>query len=150
MTPVAGRADERRRYERRAVVASAAVLTDTKYVGTYLVENLSAGGALLVGDARLEVGERVQVLLHLPGKEPVHLVAKIVRQQVNGAAEHRFAVAFHELSSAIGNQHQQVVLATLNRPPDTTPSEVLVGDNSREVCATPGAKSVSSDTASQG
>lgn len=125
---------ERRWHPRSAVVATAVVLTAKKYAGQYLVENLSAGGALLVGDARLEPGERLKMLLHLPGQKPISLSAEVIRRQVNDAQECLFAVAFRHLSPGIEDTIQQVVLAMLERLHDASHLEVLVIDDSREVC----------------
>ncbi|MBI5479920.1 MAG: PilZ domain-containing protein [Deltaproteobacteria bacterium] len=133
MTEATARQDERRRHPRSEVVATAVVLATNKYAGHYLVENLSAGGALLVGDAELEPGERLKMLLQLPGRKPISLSAEVVRRQVNDAQECLFAVAFRHLSAGIEDTIQQVVLATLERLHDASQPEVLVVDDSREV-----------------
>lgn len=126
--------DERRRHPRSEVVGTALVLAANKYSGLYLVENLSAGGALLVGEARLQPGERLKVVLQLPGRKPISVSAEVLRRQVNDAQECLFAVAFQHLSPDIEDTIQQVVLATLERLHDASHPEVLVIDDSRQVC----------------
>jgi CheY-like chemotaxis protein len=71
---------------RAGVMGSAIVLAAGRYVGTYLLENLSASGALLVGDTTLWLGNRVRLLLQLH-QEPRSFVveARIVRHSKRGA-----------------------------------------------------------------
>jgi CheY-like chemotaxis protein len=121
-----------RRHPRSEVVATAVVLTARSYTGHYLVENLSSGGALLVGDPGLEPGERVELLLQLPGREPMGLSAEIVRRQVNERHQHQFAVAFRRVAADTEDAIQQVVLEALERL--SAKGDVLVVDDSSEVC----------------
>lgn len=123
---------ERRQHPRSEVAATAVVLTANGYSGQYLVENLSAGGALLVGDARLQPGERLKVLLHLPG-QPMRISAEVLRRQGYGAEECLFPVAFRDLSPEVEDTLQEVVLATLEGLREASRQEVLVIDDSREV-----------------
>jgi hypothetical protein len=106
----------RRRRSHSEVLASAVVLAATDhYAGAYLVEELSTGGALLVGDPRLGPGEHVKMLLQLPGRKPVAVAAEVLRRQVRGTHDHLFAVAFRDLSPATEDMIERVVLASSGR-----------------------------------
>jgi len=59
---------DRRRFLRARVDSSAFVLVARRYVGAYVVRDLSAGGAHLVGDNNLTIGQVVQILLRV-GKQ---------------------------------------------------------------------------------
>jgi CheY-like chemotaxis protein len=122
----------RRGHPRVEVMATAVVLTARRYAGHYLVENLSAGGALLIGEPGLEPGERVEVLLQLPGREPMALSAEILRRQVNGCGQHLSAVAFRDLAPGAEDAIQETILEALER--SNAPGDVLVIDDSAEVC----------------
>lgn len=127
--------DERRRHPRSEIVATATILSTKGNASSYLVENLSAGGALLVGgDDHLEPGARVRMLLHLPERKPLSLSAVVIRRQAHGAKGHGLAVNFQHLSPEIQDVIQEVVLTTLERLHDATQPEVLVIDDSLEVC----------------
>ncbi len=87
-------ARDRRRFRRFRVPSSAVVMTGQRYVGTYVTRNLSAGGALLVGDSNLAVGQHVRLLLHVVGKFSQTLEADVVRREQLPSGEQSFAVAF--------------------------------------------------------
>jgi CheY-like chemotaxis protein len=120
---------ERRRHPRSEVVASATVLAASGYAGSFLVENLSAGGALLTGDPRVELGERVTMLLHLPSRQPIRLTAEIIRREVRESQERAYAVAFRQISPADEDAIQDLVLHTLERLHDESKPIVLVVDD---------------------
>ena len=72
----------RRQHPRAEVAATALVIGRAYCAGPYLVENLSAGGALIMGEPRLSVGERVSLVLHLSGREkPFRLSAEVIRTE---------------------------------------------------------------------
>jgi hypothetical protein len=85
---------ERRLSPRFSVPSSAVVLSGSRYVGAYIVSNISAGGALLVGDNSLQVGESVQLLLQVAGQISQSLAAKVVRRAKLPTGEQCFAVQF--------------------------------------------------------
>ena len=115
-------------------MGTAVVLAANRYSGLYLVENLSAGGALLVGDA-LSPGERIRLLLHLPGLKPMSISAEVLRRQDSDAGQCLVAVAFRDLSPKFEDTIQDVVLATLSigSLPPISGTEVLVVDDSHGV-----------------
>jgi hypothetical protein len=83
-----------RRYRTRAhVIGTAIVLADERYVGTFLIENVSASGALLAGDSLLSVGDQVRVLLQIRGCSRVAIRAKISRRSERDGQQ-LFALSF--------------------------------------------------------
>ena len=125
--------DERRRHPRGEVLTTAIVLASNGWSGVYLVKNLSAGGALLLGDARWTGGEQVTVLLHLPGRTPLSLRAEVLRRRLSDARESLFAIAFKQVPSELEDILQKVVRAALESHREAPPHEVLVIDDSSEV-----------------
>ncbi|MFH0899764.1 MAG: PilZ domain-containing protein [Pseudomonadota bacterium] len=126
---------ERRKHPRCEVVASAIVLTRCRFAGTFVVQDLSAGGALLIGDPRLEQGERIRLLLQLPGMKGIGLSAEVVRTEDRGR-EHSFAVAFRQPSAPAEDAIQEIVLSTLERRREAEQPTVLVVESSQDVCST--------------
>ena len=94
-------------------MATAFVLEAGGYAGSYLVMDLSQGGALLAGDARLTVGNRVSMLLRLPRAEPIAVAARIVRQEVRTEGP-CFAVAF-DASRATEDRIERAAVAPVGR-----------------------------------
>jgi hypothetical protein len=94
-------------------MATAFVLEGGGYAGSYLVMDLSQGGALLAGDARLTVGNRVSMLLRLPRAEPIAVAARIVRQEVRTEGP-CFAVAF-DASRATEDRIERAQAAPVGR-----------------------------------
>jgi hypothetical protein len=103
--------DERRSFQRAGVVGAAVVLARGRYVGTYLLENLSASGVLLVGDTRLAMGDRVRVLVQ-PESQGLALEARVVRHELRGE-QSVFAVRFCDPSFAAQDAIQSMVLLQL-------------------------------------
>jgi CheY-like chemotaxis protein/Tfp pilus assembly protein PilZ len=128
------RQDDRRTYPRIEVVASAAVLTANGYAGSFLVDDLSASGALLIGDPRLEIGEEVKLLLHLPAKKPISLAGEVIRCEPHATQEHLFAIAFRRVAPAVEDALQQYVQVALGRLESPAKQAVLVFDDSPEIC----------------
>jgi hypothetical protein len=102
---------DQRAAARAPIAGTAIVLARRKYVGTYLVENLSASGSLLVGDTRLAVGDRVRVLL-CAGERMFSLSAVVVRHDSRDP-QGVFAVRFVEPSPAAQDAIQNLVLHRL-------------------------------------
>jgi hypothetical protein len=103
---------ERRRYPRTEVVATATVIAPGRYAGTYLVSNFSTGGALLLGDALLKVGDEVRILLELPSARLVRLSARVLRHE-DQSDGHLFAVMFHDISPETEDLLQDLVVTAL-------------------------------------
>src|SRR3954469_682298 len=58
---------ENRRHSRSEVVATAVVFAPGQMHGTYLVQDLSVGGACLMGRLQTEAGQRLNLLMTFPG-----------------------------------------------------------------------------------
>src|SRR3954447_20723669 len=102
-----------RRRQRRAPLWATATLTTDRDLGGFEVVNLSAGGALLVGDIPAPLGAPVQVQLRLPAGTTIRVQAALVRrdQSRQGSA---FALAFTALDAADEEAIQRAVSAALD------------------------------------
>jgi c-di-GMP-binding flagellar brake protein YcgR len=72
-----------------------------RYVGAYVVRDLSAGGAHLVGDNNLAIGQLVQILLRVRKQLSQGFAAEVVRLERLPSGEKSFAVAFSDLAPDI-------------------------------------------------
>jgi len=104
------------------------VFSQNRPAADYLVENLSAGGALLVGDDVLPEGACVVVMLSLPGHRPLRLDAVVTCAQRGTAGARAVAVAFLGPSSRAEDQIQQAALAHLQRKRGRGRAVLLVDD----------------------
>jgi len=104
---------ERRARQRSAVAAMATVVRGETLVGRYVVQNLSARGALLTGRDGVEEGDGLLVRLELPGQVPLVLSAKVVRRAAAASDLTAFAVAFRHRSADSEDLIHQVVLEAL-------------------------------------
>ena len=102
---------ERRRHERGWVAAIAVVWIGDRGPLRYSVEDLSAGGALLVAGPKLRVGEELRVNLHIVGQPAIELQARVVRHADTQAPA--LGIAFLQLSAADEDTIQQAVLRAL-------------------------------------
>lgn len=75
-------ASERRRAPRFSLFSQALVAGEDGQMAYCTVENLSLGGALLLGRMPLRLGEAVRVVLPLPGGTPASMVGRVVRSRV--------------------------------------------------------------------
>ncbi len=88
---------ERRRHPRVEVVATAGVFSQDRCHGRYLVRDLSAGGACLVGGASMVPGAQVTLLLELPRRRPKRIRAEVVRCRQRDADTVEIGVRFTHL-----------------------------------------------------
>lgn len=110
----AERRTDRRVFPRAAAMGSAIVLAGERYVGTYMLENVSASGALLVGDTNLSEGDGVRLLLQLNHRaRRFSLEASVVRHTKRGA-QGLFAVQFAHVPAAVQDALQSAVLRHLD------------------------------------
>lgn len=98
--------------------ASAFILRRGKFHGSYHVENISAGGLMLVGRAPLKAGEEVVVMLQLPGYPSFHLHAKSVHCQGPAPFEYSMGMAFCHDDAGIAKTIEEVVIPELERLPE--------------------------------
>jgi CheY-like chemotaxis protein len=124
--------NERRKHVRGRPLA-AAVVSNGCFAGSYRVEDLSAGGALLAGAAGMVEGDHVSVLLQVgpPRRCTFTLLGRVVRAEARGDDRHAFAIAFRDLERSVLDLIEEVVIEN----PAGAPRTVLVVDDSRRVCA---------------
>lgn len=137
---------DKRAFPRVSMVGSAIVSREAVYIGTYLLENLSAGGALLAGDTKLNVGDQVQVVLQLQFHARRFLLEAVVVRHASRGDQALFAVRFERLSPAVQQAIQDTVLSELVRKPagcvvliiDPAPDDAMrVAHDVQELGSTP-------------
>ena len=101
-----------RNSNRVEAAAFAHVIEGNKSTGPYMVENLSAGGALLCGNDPPPLGSTVRIALSLPIQGPVVLDATVVRQEISDDTC-AFALSFHHDSATTEDLLQEYVLGEL-------------------------------------
>jgi c-di-GMP-binding flagellar brake protein YcgR len=99
---------DRRRFLRARVDGNAFALVDGRYMGAYVVRDLSAGGAHLVGDHNLAIGQVVQILLRVGKQFSQGLQAEVVRRKRLASGEQSLAVAFSNLAPDLENSLQNL------------------------------------------
>jgi ActR/RegA family two-component response regulator len=131
---------ERRRHPRIGIAGHALACQGKTYVGQYLVEQLSAGGALLADGPDLPVGAALRVLLRWPRQLSVSLNCHVVRRQTDERGGVRLAVAFRSLPAFVEDQIHSAVLSAMEHKRDhASPSQpperpcVLVVDDSAPI-----------------
>lgn len=126
----------RRRFPRAQMAAPAFLVLDGgRTSGPFLVENLSAGGALLTGDAAIAPGTTVTVQLRLRDAAPIAVAGRVVREvpQSSGQRDRfSFAVRFRDVSANDEDRIQSAVLASIEESREQNAPAVLVLDVSSE------------------
>jgi CheY-like chemotaxis protein len=117
---------EHRRHARSEVVATAVVFSAGQMHGNFLLQDLSAGGACLMGHLDTSPGQRLTVLLHFPGTSPFSVTAVVVRHDALGPTRERTAVTFTNLSPEQEDAIQEAIVATLERERARQAATVLV------------------------
>jgi CheY-like chemotaxis protein len=125
---------ERRSHERGRIAAIAIVWSQDRRPTRYVVEDLSAGGALLSGGPELALGENLALSLHVAGVHLVDVRADVIRH----APAKGTAVAFRNVHALDEDMIQQAVLGALEafRRGDCPARHVLVVDDSETICKT--------------
>jgi hypothetical protein len=106
---------DRRSHGRSDLLATAIVVHRNRPVGWFVVQNLSAGGALLTGSHAVEAGQRVRVLLRLSAQRMVAVWGKVVRRSPSAGGVVSLAVAFPHPSDVTQDVLQEEALASLLR-----------------------------------
>jgi PilZ domain len=115
-----------RRGERRVdVPATAIVVKGGADAGRFLVQNLSATGALLTGGDAVRVGDSVLLRLEVMGHRPVVIQARVLRRASASSDVTALAVEFRHRSPDTEDAIQQVVLDALE---DAVKSEPFFKD----------------------
>lgn len=120
-------AGERRRHQRVNLPARAWMLHRQERIGKFTVNDLSAGGAVLTGGHSVPRGERVRVLLEIPGCDPMHLDALVVRSVHAFSDVSALAVAFRHRGADTQDVIQDAVLGALLR--SQRPDVLLIDDD---------------------
>jgi hypothetical protein len=120
------RDEERRSHRRVELTATAIVLHREQPVGRFVVQNLSASGALLTGSHPVAQGKRVRVLLSFPDQRMVAVSGRVVRQCDAMGHVVSLAVAFRHCPAATQDLIQQEALTALLRA--GKPSVVVLAD----------------------
>jgi CheY-like chemotaxis protein len=118
--------DNRRRHSRREVLATAMVFTAHRMHGSFLVQDLSAGGACLIGHLDTAPNARLTLLLQFPGKTPFSVSAEVVRHDERGLTRARTAVAFIDLTADQEDVIQEAIATALERERARQKATVLV------------------------
>jgi hypothetical protein len=104
---------ERRAHRRVDLPATAVLLRGGVDAGRYIVQNLSAAGALLTGGGRVPPGSAVQLRLEINGHEPVVVHGRVLRSAATVADMCALAVSFRHRSPDTEDAIQQAVLDAL-------------------------------------
>jgi hypothetical protein len=125
----------RRQWARSSHVAcSVIVAIRNSYAGVFVSENLSAGGALLVGAHRFSVGDYLSLVLQFGATLKVGVAGKVVRVDVGPKGKHVLGVEFQEVPTSLRETLNEIVCATLD--PDQKDHVTLIvraGDVANEL-----------------
>jgi hypothetical protein len=105
---------DRRVHPRVPFAAEAKFTVGDRPFGTYTVQDISVGGALVVGDLAPAVGQRVHVALTASELGTVQLEAQVVRVQRAGG-RHGIGIMFCKPPSLIARMIEDAVLNELSR-----------------------------------
>jgi CheY-like chemotaxis protein len=126
--------DEKRVHPRFLALSPALVVGAGGVCGQCLVEDLSASGARVSGATLLRIGERVRLLLQLPGRRPFSLQACVVRRlestETNVAS---YGVVFDSRPS-LGMDSAAETVANLRARQSNVQPVILVVDDSAATC----------------
>jgi CheY-like chemotaxis protein len=129
--------DDSRRHPRRELTATAHIFSPEQLHGTFLVQDLSASGACLVGHLAPPPEARLTLLLQVPGKAPFSVAAQVVRHDARGLLRSRTAVTFLALTPEQERIIQETIAAGLERERARLSATVLVlapeGDSREEL-----------------
>lgn len=114
---------ERRKHQRTYAPATVTAFERGVHVGDYLVQDLSAGGARLVGGPGLPVGTRLALLVLMLGEFLVELEAVVLRKLRAADGLSGIAVSFEHANAASEAAIQEVVRDAIA---DCTAPSVLV------------------------
>ncbi len=121
---------EKRMYPRVEAAAAAFVCSSQKFVGAYLVENISAGGALLVGSEALAAEKEILILLQLPGHQHLNLWGEITHFGRRDENEYSFGISFVKVSPKMAESIRHVMLSFLETK--ELPHCVLIADSNKD------------------
>lgn len=114
MTREPPQSPDRRRHPRTEVVATAMVFSSNRLHGTFLVQDLSAGGARLVGRVEAAKDDPLTVLLQFPGRAGFSVAARVARHDGRDG-EARTAVVFVDLAPEEEDAIHEAIVVALAR-----------------------------------
>lgn len=103
-------------------------------LGRFVVQNLSASGALLTGRRDVDIDQRVRVLLPLPGREPLVLAGRVARRASAPNQLYALAVQFRHRSPLTEDEIQEALVMEMQRRASAASPAVLVVQESGELC----------------
>src|SRR4051812_46962679 len=107
--------EDRRRHARSELMATAVVFSAQKLHGTYLVQDLSAGGACLLGQLDVVPGVTLSLLLQFPGKAAFSVEAVVVRHDTLGPMRERPPLPFSKIPAEQEDAIHEAIVAALER-----------------------------------
>lgn len=123
---------ERRRWPRAEVPAVAHLVRSGQWLGGYAVEDLSAGGVAVLGAPSFAPGTELEVILHVVGRTPLALAARVARAPTPTL----LALEFLDASSENEDSLQSAVLEYIAEEASTEADPIaLIVDDHREVRA---------------
>lgn len=126
---------ERRSHSRGDLPITAVLFKRNATLGRFVVQNLSAGGALLTGQHDVDVDERVRVVLPLPGREPLVLSGRVVRRASAPNQLCVLGVEFEHRSPRTEDEIQEALVTEIQRRATSSKPAVLVVQDSTHLCA---------------
>lgn len=128
---------DRRRHTRSTAAnapLTAVVFMRDVAVGRFIVQNLSAGGALLTGRRDVPLDERVRVMLPLPGRDPLVVEGRVSRKADAGNDIVALAVQFRHGNPRTEDEIQEALAGELMRISRVERRSALVVQDSAELC----------------
>ena len=123
---------DRRRSFRFDAPGTWAACRGKSFYAWYIVDNLSLGGAMLLGEPSPELAETVDLVIFAPERSPIKARACVVRQRQGGGG---FAVEFDRVEeTAKDTIHDMLVAALIKREAETV--------RAHERVSTPGAEAI--------
>ncbi len=125
---------DRRRHRRTDVPLTAVLFRRDAALGRFVVQNLSAGGALLTGRRDVSADERVRVVLPFPGREPLVLDGRVARRASAPNQLVALAIEFRHRSPRTEDAIQEALVSELDRRAHVRAPTVLVIQDGEEIC----------------
>lgn len=111
---------EKRRHPRAYAPATVSVFSAGRLIGVYLVQNLSAGGALLVGGSAIAAGAEVRLVVRILGRCVIEVGATVLRQMVAGDGLVNLAVMFRHGDAHLEEKVRTAVTGAFRREGDSS------------------------------
>ncbi len=113
--------EERRAHRRVELPATAVLLRGGSEAARFVVQNLSASGALFTGSNQLTNGKPLLFRLDLPARKPIAVRGKIARQATIVPGLFALAIEFVHKSPETEDAIQQAVLDALEESVESEP-----------------------------